>query len=188
MPQLHTMPSRPPGALPMADGAGATEPERTERSPLRRSVTDAERQRQPKILVLSGPNLGILGRRQPEIYGTRTLSEIVDDIRVHATERGVEIDHLQSNHEGALIDRLEQLDYDALVINPAGLTTTSYALHDAIVACDRPAVEVHMSDPRLYKGSRRVSVTAPACRQQIKGKGWRGYLEAIDVLLDEGAQ
>lgn len=138
-----------------------------------------------RILILNGPNLGILGRRQPEIYGTRSLSEIVQDIRAEAAKRGVEIDHLQSNHEGALIDRLEQLDYDALVINPAGLTTTSYALHDAIVACDRPAIEVHMSDPRLYKGSRRVSVTAPACRQQVKGKGWHGYVEAIDLLLDE---
>lgn len=169
-------------------GAGATDdsPDKIQsaRDGIGGDRNSGERKRK-RILILNGPNLGILGRRQPEIYGTRTLPEIVEDVRAEAAKRGVHVDHLQSNHEGALIDRLEQLDFDALVINPAGLTATSYALHDAIVACDRPAIEVHMSNPRLYKGSRRVSVTASACRQQIKGKGWHGYVEAIDLLLDE---
>ncbi|MDQ2935636.1 MAG: 3-dehydroquinate dehydratase [Chloroflexota bacterium] len=138
-----------------------------------------------KILVLNGPNLGILGRRQPEVYGTRTLAEIVETTREHAASRGVGIDHLQSNHEGALVDRLELLDYDAVIINPGALAHTSYALHDALVGCARPVVEVHISDTSAREPWRRVSVTAPAARASVIGKGWRGYLEAIDLLIDE---
>lgn len=136
-----------------------------------------------KILVLNGPNLGILGRRQPEVYGTRTLDEIVDAVRAHAAERGAEVDHLQSNHEGTLIDRLEQPDYDAVVVNPGALTHTSYALHDALVGCGKPIVEVHISDTQAREPWRRVSVTAPAARHQVIGHGWEGYLEAIDLLI-----
>ena len=134
-----------------------------------------------KILVLNGPNLGILGRRQPEIYGTTTLDEIVAALRERAGER--EIEHLQSNHEGALIDRLERVDYDALIINPGALAHTSYALHDALVACDRPVVEVHISDTAAREPWRRTSVTAPACLAEVVGHGWRGYLEALDLVL-----
>ncbi|MBI2773749.1 MAG: 3-dehydroquinate dehydratase [Chloroflexi bacterium] len=137
-----------------------------------------------RILLLNGPNLGILGRRQPEIYGARSLEEIVRDARAHAEARGARFEHLQSNHEGALIDRLEQADYDAVVINPGALAHTSYALHDALVACGRPVVEVHISDTGSREPWRRVSVTSPAAREQIVGQGWRGYLEAIDRLLD----
>lgn len=137
-----------------------------------------------RILVLNGPNLGILGRRQPDVYGTRTLDEIVDAVRAHAAERGAEVDHLQSNHEGALIDRLEQLDYDAVVINPGALTHTSYALHDALVGCGKPVAEVHISDTQAREPWRRVSVTAPASRHQVIGHGWEGYLEAVDLLTD----
>lgn len=136
-----------------------------------------------KILVLNGPNLGILGRRQPDVYGTRTLDEIVDAVRAHAAERGAEVDHLQSNHEGTLIDRLEQPDYDAVVVNPGALTHTSYALHDALVGCGKPIVEVHISDTQAREPWRRVSVTAPAARHQVIGHGWEGYLEAIDFLI-----
>lgn len=136
-----------------------------------------------RILVLNGPNLGTLGRRQPEIYGTDTLAEIVERVRAHAEARGATVEHLQSNHEGALIDRLERLDYDAVVINPGALAHTSYALHDALIACERPAVEVHLSDITTREPWRRVSVTAPATRHQVVGKGWRGYLEAVDLLL-----
>ncbi len=134
-----------------------------------------------KVLVLNGPNLGILGRRQAEVYGTTTLEGILAALRERAGEH--EVLHLQSNHEGALIDRLEQLDYDAVIINPGALTHTSFALHDALVACDRPVVEVHISDTSAREEWRRVSVTAPATIAQIVGHGWQGYLEALDLLL-----
>ena len=136
-----------------------------------------------RILVLNGPNLGTLGRRQPEVYGTTTLPEIVEAVRARALERGAVIDHLQSNHEGALIDRLEQLDYDAVIINPGALTHTSYALHDALVACERPAVEVHLSDINAREAWRRVSLISPAVVGRVIGHGWQGYLEAVDLLL-----
>lgn len=136
-----------------------------------------------RILLLNGPNLGTLGRRQPDVYGTTTLDEIVEACRARALERGALLDAFQSNHEGALIDRLEQLDYDAVVCNFGALSHTSYALHDALVACERPAVEVHISDITAREPWRRISVTAPATRGQVVGRGWRGYLEAIDWLL-----
>jgi 3-dehydroquinate dehydratase-2 len=137
-----------------------------------------------RILLLNGPNLATLGRRQPELYGTQTLAQIVDAARAHAEERGASLDHLQSNHEGALIDRLEVLDYDAVVINAGALSHTSYALHDALVVCERPAVEVHITDVHAREKWRHTSVLAPAVRHQVIGRGWKGYLEAIDLLLD----
>jgi len=140
-----------------------------------------------RILVLNGPNLGILGRRQPEVYGDTTLDEIVEACRAHALERGALIDHLQSNHEGALIDRIEQQDFDAVICNFGALSHTSYALHDALVSAQRPAVEVHISDITAREPWRRVSVTEPATRHQVIGRGWRGYIEAIDWLLDDAA-
>jgi 3-dehydroquinate dehydratase II len=140
-----------------------------------------------RILLLNGPNLGTLGRRQPEIYGSTTLTEIVDACRARAVERGATLDDLQSNHEGALIDRLEQLDYDAIVINPGALAHTSYALHDALLASRRPAVEVHISDTAAREAWRRISVTAPATAHQVIGRGWQGYLEAIDWLAERPA-
>jgi 3-dehydroquinate dehydratase-2 len=136
-----------------------------------------------RILVLNGPNLSTLGRRQPEVYGTMTLPEIVEAVRARALEHGAVIDHLQSNHEGALIDRLEQLDYDAVIINPGALTHTSYALHDALVACERPAVEVHLSDITAREPWRRVSLISPVVVGRVIGRGWQGYLEAVDLLL-----
>lgn len=136
-----------------------------------------------RILILNGPNLGSLGRRQPEVYGSMTLDEIVAAAHAHALERGALVDAFQSNHEGALIDRLERLDYDAVVCNFGALSHTSYALHDALRTADRPAVEVHISDIAAREPWRRVSVTAPATRHQVIGHGWRGYLEAIDWLL-----
>ena len=137
-----------------------------------------------RILVLNGPNLGTLGRRQPEIYGPMTLAEIIEAAQAHALERGSLLEAFQSNHEGALIDRLEQLDYEAIIGNFGALSHSSYAPHDALVACERPAVEVHISDINAREPWRRVSVTAPATRHQVIGRGWRGYLEAIDWLLD----
>lgn len=138
-----------------------------------------------RILLLNGPNLGTLGRRQPEVYGSMTLAEIVEAASAHALERGSLLDAFQSNHEGALIDRLERLDYDAVICNFGALSHTSYALHDALIACERPAVELHISDVNAREPWRRISLTAPATRHQVIGRGWRGYLEAIDLLLGD---
>jgi len=139
-----------------------------------------------RILLLNGPNLGTLGRREPEIYGSMALAEIIEATRARALERGSLLEAFQSNHEGALIDRLEQLDYDAVICNFGALSHTSYALHDALVASGRPGVEVHISDIGAREAWRRVSVTAPATQHQVIGRGWRGYLEAVDWLVNDG--
>jgi 3-dehydroquinate dehydratase-2 len=141
-----------------------------------------------KVLLLNGPNLATLGRRQPQIYGTTTLAEIVDAVTQRLAARGVKLEHLQSNHEGALIDRLERLDFDAVIINPGALAHTSYALYDALVACERPVVEVHISDITVREEWRRSSVTATAARKLITGRGWRGYLDAADLAADLTAE
>jgi 3-dehydroquinate dehydratase-2 len=135
-----------------------------------------------RILVLNGPNLGRLGLRQPEVYGTTTLAEVVASVTEHAASLGHSVSALQSNHEGALIDRLEQRDYDAVVINPGALTHTSYALHDALVGVDVPVVEVHISDIMARESWRRVSLIEPVVSHRILGHGWRAYLEAVDHL------
>lgn len=138
-----------------------------------------------RILLLNGPNLGRLGVRQPEIYGRTTLAEIVRDATKHASARGATLVHLQSNYEGALIDRLEELDYDGVVINPGALGHTSYALRDALEGMDMPAIEVHISDVHQREEFRHNLVLAPVVAGQIIGRGVNGYLEAIDLLLDE---
>ena len=136
------------------------------------------------LLLLNGPNLGRLGLRQPEIYGSTTLAEVVAAVRERAKARGWDVDDLQSNHEGGLIDRLEQRDYDAIVINPGAFAHTSYALHDAIVSAERPVVEIHVSNIRAREPWRSVSVIEPAVAGQVIGKGWQGYLEATDLAID----
>ena len=137
-----------------------------------------------RILLLNGPNLGRLGLRQPEIYGSTTLAQVVEAARERAAARGSTLDAFQSNHEGALIDRLEQRDYDGIVINPGALTHYSYALHDALVAAEKPGIEIHVSDIHKREEWRRVSVTRPAVTDTVIGKGWQGYLEAVDRLID----
>jgi 3-dehydroquinate dehydratase II len=137
-----------------------------------------------RILLLNGPNLGRLGQRQPEIYGRTTLSELVERAADHARGRGATLVAFQSNHEGAVIDRLEQLDYDSVVINPGALGHTSYALRDAIEGVGRPAVEVHISDVFARESFRHVLVLEDVVVGQVVGRGVDGYLEAIDMLLD----
>lgn len=137
-----------------------------------------------RILLLNGPNLGRLGERQPEIYGRTTLADVVARATEQAAARGAELVHLQSNHEGALIDRIEQLDYDGVVINPGALGHTSHALRDAIEGIARPAVEVHISDVHKREAFRQVLVLEPVVIGQVIGKGTDGYIEAIDLLLD----
>jgi 3-dehydroquinate dehydratase II len=137
-----------------------------------------------RILLMNGPNLGRLGLRQPEIYGTTTLAEVVEQVRARAARRGAEIDAFQSNHEGALIDRLEQRDYDGVVLNPGALAHQSYALLDAIVSAERPVVEVHVSDIRAREPWRAISLIEPGVAGQVIGRGVAGYVEAVDALID----
>jgi 3-dehydroquinate dehydratase II len=137
-----------------------------------------------RVLLLNGPNLGRLGHRQPEIYGHITLDEVVHRATAYADALGATLAHLQSNHEGALIDRIEQLDYDGIVINPGALGHSSYALRDAIEGSARPAVEVHISDVHAREDFRRVLVLEPIVIGQVIGHGVDGYNEAIHLLLD----
>ena len=138
-----------------------------------------------RILLLNGPNLGRLGQRKPEIYGTTTLAQVVEHARTHAQSRGATVLDFQSNHEGALIDRLEQLDFDAVVINPGALGHTSYALRDAIEGTERPTIEVHISDVHKREEFRRHLVLEEVVQRQVIGRGVNGYVEAIDLLLDQ---
>ncbi len=138
-----------------------------------------------RILVLNGPNLGRLGQRQPEIYGRTTLAEVVQRATDHAARRGATVAHFQSNHEGALIDRIEELDYDGIVLNPGALGHTSYALRDAIDGVDRPTVEVHISDVHQREIFRHVLLLEDVVVGQVIGRGIGGYADAIDLLLDQ---
>ncbi|MEG1827726.1 MAG: type II 3-dehydroquinate dehydratase [Gordonibacter sp.] len=138
-----------------------------------------------KFLLINGPNLNLLGVREPEVYGTVTLADIERETTAYAAERDVLVDCFQSNHEGALIDRLHEARgiYDGIIYNPGAHTHYSYALRDAVSSIDVPTVEVHLSDISTREDFRRVSVIAPVCIAQIKGKGKAGYGEAVDVLL-----
>jgi 3-dehydroquinate dehydratase II len=135
-----------------------------------------------RLLLLNGPNLGRLGQRQPEIYGSTTLAEVVAAAAEHAASLGHRLSALQTNHEGALIDRIEERDYDAIIINPGALTHYAWSLHDALLGAECPVVEVHISDILSREPWRHVSVVEPVASHRILGQGWRGYLEAVDFL------
>jgi 3-dehydroquinate dehydratase-2 len=165
-----------------------------------------------KVYVINGPNLNMLGRREPEIYGTLTLKEIILNLKKYAASRGVRISSYQSNHEGDLIDKLQALSgralsgkalskkahshetrsrkavagrgWRGLIINPGAFTHYSYALRDAIKACGLRTVEVHLSDIEKREDFRKVSVIKDVCIAQIKGMGPQGYQKALDLLLD----
>lgn len=141
------------------------------------------------ILVLNGPNLNLLGIREPHIYGNRSYNDLVNEILDYASERHIYCEIYQSNHEGELIDLLqEKMDqFSNLIINPGALTHYSYALLDAIKGCGYVAVEVHLSDIHTREPFRRVSVIKDACIAQISGRGFQGYKDAIS-LLQEGIQ
>ena len=143
-----------------------------------------------KLLILNGPNLNLLGSREPEQYGTGSYEELCCLIRRHADALGVEVDILQSNHEGALVDAIQEARgvYGGIVLNPAAYTHTSVALLDALKAVRIPTVEVHISDVTKREAFRQVSYVRAACIATITGHGFRGYLEAMDLLLADGEE
>jgi 3-dehydroquinate dehydratase-2 len=135
-----------------------------------------------RVLVLEGPNLNLLGTREPEIYGYETLDEIHAGIAARAADLGVTVDFFQSNHEGALIDRLHARDFDVAIVNAGGLTHTSVSLRDALVAVQRPFVEVHLSDPSRREPFRHVNFLADVAIESIVGQGARGYHLALESI------
>ena len=142
------------------------------------------------ILVLNGPNLNMLGIREPGIYGRGTYEDLQSLIRAHAQKRGVNISFYQSNHEGELVDAIQQAYYDGtdgIIFNPAAYTHTSVALLDALKAVGIPTVEVHISDVSAREDFRQRSFVRATCIATVMGKGFGGYCEAMDILL-KGAQ
>jgi 3-dehydroquinate dehydratase II len=137
-----------------------------------------------RVLVLHGPNLNMLGSREPEIYGTLTLADIDARVRERATALGMEVETAQSNGEGELIDHIQRAKetFDAIVINPGGYSHTSVAIRDAIAAVGLPAIEVHLSNPAAREDFRRTDLVAGACTGVVAGFGWRSYVMAIDAL------
>lgn len=140
------------------------------------------------ILVLNGPNMNMLGIRQPEIYGKTSYADLVEQIKAEAEKLGVTVSFFQSNHEGALVDAIHQAYFDkvdGIIINPAAYTHTSVALLDAVKAVGIPTVEVHVSDPDSREEFRHISYIRAACVKTISGHGLPGYLEALHYLVEE---
>ncbi|MCH5253359.1 MAG: type II 3-dehydroquinate dehydratase [Lachnospiraceae bacterium] len=139
-----------------------------------------------KILVINGPNLNFLGIREKEVYGTKDYDYLLQMIAEKGQKEDCTIEVFQSNHEGAIIDRIQDAYFDGtegIVINPGAYTHYSYAIHDALASITVPKVEIHISNIMEREDFRKVSVTAPACDKQIYGQGLEGYLAAIDFLL-----
>jgi len=139
-----------------------------------------------KIYVINGPNLNLLGEREPDIYGQTTLKEIISMLKIEAKKRGVKIKAYQSNHEGKLIDRIQSLkkkNYAGLIINPGAFTHYSYSIRDAIKSSGINTCEVHLSDIDNREDFRKTSVISDVCIAQIKGLGPKGYVKALDILL-----
>ncbi|MBR6052849.1 MAG: type II 3-dehydroquinate dehydratase [Clostridia bacterium] len=141
-----------------------------------------------KLLVLNGPNLNMLGVREPAIYGKETYDDLCRMVKEHAEKRGIDVALYQSNHEGDLIDRIQMAygDVDGIVFNPGGYTHTSVALPDAVKAVGIPTVEVHISDVSSREDFRQISYIRAACIATVAGHGLKGYLEAMDLLIGDG--
>lgn len=139
-----------------------------------------------KILVINGPNINMLGIREPEIYGKQTYADLVALIEEEAARIGIAVSFFQSNHEGAIVDEIQAAygKFDGIVINPAAYTHTSVALLDAVKAVGIPTVEVHISDPDTREDFRKVSYIRLGCVATIKGHGFAGYLEALRLLAE----
>lgn len=139
-----------------------------------------------KILIIHGPNLNMLGIREPEIYGRETLADINAYIEAETEGFGVELSFFQSNHEGAIIDKIHEAHtaFDGIVINPGAYTHYSYAIADALASVNPPAVEVHISDIHKRESFRRISVTKDSCIDQIYGLGKAGYVKAVERVLE----
>lgn len=137
-----------------------------------------------KFLVLNGPNLNLLGKREPEIYGKTTYCELLAAIEAHAAEIGVSVEFFQSNHEGDLVDKIQEADgvFDGIVLNAGGYTHTSVSIRDAVAAVSVPTVEVHLTDPDAREDFRKVNFIRPVCVSTVSGKGVFSYLEALDIL------
>lgn len=138
-----------------------------------------------RILVLNGPNLNLLGQREPDVYGGESLDSILDNVRGSAAGLGVDVDDVQSNDEGALVSAIQDAvgTYDGIIFNPAAYTHTSVALRDALQAVDVPCVEVHLSNTHAREEFRQRSLTAPACVGQMMGFGGHGYMLALEGLV-----
>ena len=144
-----------------------------------------------KILVINGPNMNMLGIRQPEIYGHATYEDLKSMIAGEAERLGAEVSFFQSNHEGALVDAIQQAYFDGvegIILNPAAYTHTSVALLDALKAVAIPTVEVHISDVAAREDFRQASYVRPACIATVTGRGFAGYLDAMDILLKGAAE
>ena len=139
------------------------------------------------ILVIHGPNLNLLGEREPEVYGAQTLKDVNREITNYASLKNLIVRFYQSNHEGKLIDCIHKNRHwaDGLIINPGAFTHYSYALRDAIAAVGKPTVEVHLSDIHKREDFRKISVIQPVCIKQISGKGIQSYIEGIETLLNQ---
>lgn len=140
-----------------------------------------------KLLVINGPNLNLLGIREPDIYGRQDYQALAALIKETCAQLGVEVELFQSNHEGAIVDKIQQAygEKDAIVINPAAYTHTSVAILDALKAVGLPAVEVHLSDVKAREDFRQRSYAGMACEKTVMGKGFEGYVEAIRYLNEQ---
>ena len=140
-----------------------------------------------KLLVINGPNLNFLGIREKKIYGTQDYNALLEMIAKKGDEVGADIEVYQSNHEGAIIDRIQAAYSDgteSIIINPGAYTHYSYAIRDALASYDIPRIEVHISDINTREEFRKISVTAEVCNEQIKGLGLEGYLVAVDHMIE----
>ena len=140
-----------------------------------------------RLLVINGPNLNMLGVREPDIYGKNTYADLCGMIESYAAEKGVEVKLFQSNHEGAIVDEIQAAlgRFDGIVINPAAYTHTSVAILDALKAVALPAVEIHISDVSARESFRQISYAGMACEKSFIGLGFDGYLRAIDYLTEK---
>jgi len=140
-----------------------------------------------KILVINGPNINLLGLREPELYGSQTYADLIEFLHTTGAEAGVEVECVQSNHEGVIIDTIQEAynRYDCIIINPAAYTHTSIAILDALKSVAIPAVEVHLTNINEREDFRKISYTSKACKKTFSGSGFKSYAEAIHYLAEK---